>query len=67
MDKINLPISCTACGSKEFRLPAEPQPDDEVACNGCGKTWRYGDLQAAVTEAAKEAVGKAFRDAFRKR
>lgn len=67
MGSINLPISCSACGSKEFRLPAEPQPDDVVTCNGCEKTWRYADLQAATREAAKEAIGKVFRDAFRKR
>lgn len=54
MDKIEL--SCKDCGSKAFKFPTDPHPDDEVCCVGCGRTARYGDLHAAATKLAEETL-----------
>lgn len=67
MDRITL--KCAACGSDQFEQPENPKPDDKVACAGCGKTWVFGELKAAATEAAKkhfeqllsDRLGKAFK------
>lgn len=53
-----LKLRCAHCGSDQFEFPTEPQADDHVTCIGCGRRARFGDLQAAALEQAKDLATK---------
>lgn len=44
-------FNCVKCGSPDFKIPDNPQPDDIIICVECGKDDTYGSIQ---TEAQKK-------------
>jgi hypothetical protein len=64
--KATISASCSHCGSKQFKIPSNPQPTDTITCAGCGRKGRYGDLRAALAEKGKKAIEKAVIDTFEK-
>lgn len=61
-------LSCGKCGSKELTIPDEPTDDSPVTCSGCGaEVARWGDVKAAVQEAAEKKAAEALKDALRKK
>lgn len=62
----DIEFHCSSCGSKLFKKPENPQPDDMIACSGCGAAGRYADIHASAVKQAKQAVEKHLRDALKK-
>ena len=60
-----LEVVCDRCGSKKFKLPDNPGPNDTVTCAGCGATTTYGKLQDQAIAEAKKAVDNMFANAFK--
>lgn len=65
MSTDTIEFSCASCGSKEFKYPENPKPDDMITCNGCGAQDTYAAIQAAAIEQAKNAVSKVLGDSFK--
>jgi hypothetical protein len=53
---------CEKCGGNELSIPDEPSDDSPVTCPNCGVVGRWGDLQAAINEAAGQKLTEAFAD-----
>ena len=66
MTQDTISFKCNKCGSKDFNIPADPQPDDMVSCAKCGvEIGRYADVQETLLKLAKEEVEKQLRDALK--
>lgn len=65
MSQDRITFSCLACGSKDFKFPSDPKPDDLVTCAGCGATSRYEDVQKTALEQGQKAVVDMVRDAIK--
>lgn len=65
MDRLT--FRCSACGSDEFNIPADPQPNDTATCNGCGATTTVGDLKAAALQQSEEHAKRIAENAFKNR
>lgn len=59
-------FKCANCGSKEFEIPSDPQPDDVITCVGCGAKGTYASIRDMAVSQAKDEIGKMFRDSFGK-
>lgn len=58
---------CSACGSDQFRIPDDFEPDQMVRCASCGID--VGEKQAVLDQlkaAAKKEVGDLFKNTFSK-
>ena len=62
-DKISL--SCAKCGSKDFKIPENPQPNDIVSCVGCGSESSYQDLQAKAIKEGKKMIEDLAKNLFK--
>lgn len=68
MENSGINFRCAACGSDQFIQPdGDPKPDDAITCAGCGAVGKYGDIQSAAVEQAKNLLADTFRGIFGKR
>lgn len=58
-------FKCSKCGSPDFKIPANPKPNDMVVCNGCGASRQYGDIQREAIKQSKKAVDDIIGSIFK--
>lgn len=68
MSEDRVSATCAECGSDTFSLPNNPPKDDDiVTCAKCGAVaGKYGDIQAALVDAAEAEVSKIVSNVFGK-
>lgn len=62
-----LTLRCSACGSLKFIQPADPKPEDEITCAGCGRKATVEATRQQAIEAGKKLIADQLRQAFKKR
>ena len=57
---------CAKCGSKKFDIPANPKPNDMIACER-GHAMKFANAQKQAVDLSKKIAEKTVRNSFRKK
>lgn len=62
MDQIT--FRCAHCGSTSFSGPYDPEPDDQIICDGCAASASYGELHARMLRQCERILADVIRQAL---
>ena len=66
MFRDRITLRCAKCGSKKFDIPANPKPNDMIACER-GDAMKFADAQKQAVALSKKIAEKTVRNSFRKK
>ena len=47
---------CRNCGSKNFQVPENAGPEDQIKCTGCGRSAKLKDVRESLVEQTKKTI-----------
>lgn len=66
MTELKVTFTCAKCGGHRLAIEDEENDASRVTCEACGHDFcTYGELKAAASEKAKDAVENLLGDVFR--
>lgn len=58
-----VPLACVKCGSDNFSLTFDIQPDDPIVCRGCRAIFSYAEAQQEGLKRKRGLAAKRGREA----